>query len=164
MCTAVVGGLIHRAATSVSAASNQRSATPMANHRTKDRKERLRGGVLVCAVSVTFQNNSPRSPCGWIKEERNIRSVDYDTQAAFFCSLNRKADQPSPRGDSRPRLSGRAKLDMPLTFVPANTAPAPGKGSTSVGPQRPGTPLPCPSGATALRYFAPTHARFRLLW
>src|SRR5277367_3222612 len=63
MCTAVVGGSIHRAATSISTASDQRTATPMRNHRTKDRSEPLRRGVFgwvfggVSGVSVTLQNN-----------------------------------------------------------------------------------------------------------
>jgi hypothetical protein len=61
MCTVVDGGSIHRAARRISAASDQTSATPMASHRTKDRREPLRGGVLgggVSGFSVTFQNNS----------------------------------------------------------------------------------------------------------
>src|SRR5580700_9555168 len=67
MCTAVVGGSIHRAATRISTASDQRSATPMRNHRTKDRRELLRGGVGgvgggVARFSVTLQNNR----LGWI--------------------------------------------------------------------------------------------------
>ena len=59
MCTAVVGGLIHRAATRTSAARDQRSAAPMRNHRTRDRRELFRSGVLSCAsgFSVTYQNN-----------------------------------------------------------------------------------------------------------
>jgi hypothetical protein len=61
MCTAVVGGSIHRAATRVSAASDQRSATARRNHRTKERRELLRSGVLegVYGVVVTFQDNRP---------------------------------------------------------------------------------------------------------
>jgi hypothetical protein len=65
MCTAVDGGSIHRAARRISAASDHRSTTPMANHRTKDRRTKdrrkpLRSGVLGCVsgFSVTFQNNS----------------------------------------------------------------------------------------------------------
>src|SRR5690348_985103 len=59
MCTTVVGGSIHRAATRISTASNQRSATPRRNHRTKDRREPFRSGVLesVAGFSVTLQNN-----------------------------------------------------------------------------------------------------------
>src|SRR5579872_775797 len=61
MWTAVVGGLIHRAATRISTASDQRSATPRRNRRTKDRRKPFRRGILECMVglSVTFQNN----PC-----------------------------------------------------------------------------------------------------
>src|SRR5690242_12130723 len=64
MCTAVVGGLIHRAATSISAANDQRSAAPMRSHRTKDRKELFRSGASECAsgFSVTFQNNRLAEP------------------------------------------------------------------------------------------------------
>jgi hypothetical protein len=63
MCTAVVGGLIHRAATRISTARDQRSATPMRNHLRKDRRELFRGGAsrvvsgVVSGFSVTFQNN-----------------------------------------------------------------------------------------------------------
>src|SRR5437899_3841488 len=64
MCTAVVGGSIHRAATKISAASDQRSTTPMTSHRTKDRRKPVRRGVWVCVsgIAVTFQNNS----LGWV--------------------------------------------------------------------------------------------------
>src|SRR5258707_4612306 len=60
MCTAVVGGSIHRAATRISAASDQRSTTPMTSQRINHRRKLLRSGVLVCgsAIAVTFQNNS----------------------------------------------------------------------------------------------------------
>src|ERR1700676_1362046 len=60
MCTAVVGGSIHRAATRISAASDQRSTTPMTSHRIKDRRKPVRSGVLVCVfgIAVTFQNDS----------------------------------------------------------------------------------------------------------
>src|SRR6516162_7086991 len=59
MCTAVVGGSIQRAATSRSAANNQRRAIPMRIHVTKDRRESLRLGGFGWAseFSVTFQNN-----------------------------------------------------------------------------------------------------------
>ena len=63
MCTAVVGGSIHRAATSSSAASSQRDATPMPIHRAKDRRgdrsSPFRNAVLGCisGLSVTSQNN-----------------------------------------------------------------------------------------------------------
>src|ERR1039458_9080608 len=68
MCTAVVGGSIHRAARSISAASDQTSTTPMATHRAKnrtgDRRKRSRSDVLGCGsgLSVTFQNNG----LGWV--------------------------------------------------------------------------------------------------
>src|SRR6266404_5362842 len=64
MCTAVVGGSIHRAATRISAANDQRSTTPMTSHRIKDRRKPARSGVLVSVfgIAVTFQNNS----LGWI--------------------------------------------------------------------------------------------------
>src|ERR1700688_3098377 len=73
MCTDVVGGSIHRAATSISTASDQRSAPPMRIHRTKFRRELFRFAVFeaasgFCAVfgatsgfSVTLQNNRLRS-------------------------------------------------------------------------------------------------------
>jgi hypothetical protein len=38
-------------------------------------------------------------------------------QAALFAACVEKFEKSSSRGDSRPRLSGRAKLDMP-TFTP----------------------------------------------
>src|ERR1700746_3777178 len=59
MCTAVVGGSIHRAATRGSTASDQRSATPIRNHPSKRRREPFRPGalVLVSGFSVTLQNN-----------------------------------------------------------------------------------------------------------
>src|SRR5215469_14495263 len=58
-CTAVVGGSIHRAATKISTASDQRSATPMTNHLAKDRRTPFRSEFLVwmSGFSVTFQNN-----------------------------------------------------------------------------------------------------------
>src|ERR1700722_766204 len=64
MCTAVVGGSIHRAATRISAASDQRSTTPMTSHRIKDRRKSARRGVLVSlfGIAVTFQNNR----LGWV--------------------------------------------------------------------------------------------------
>src|ERR1035438_6705659 len=46
MCTAVVGGSIHRAATRISEASDQRSTTPMTSHRIKDRRKPVQSGVL----------------------------------------------------------------------------------------------------------------------
>jgi len=60
MCTAVVGGSIHRAATRMSAASDQSSTTPMTTHRMKERRNPVRSGILVCVsgVAVTVQNNS----------------------------------------------------------------------------------------------------------
>src|ERR1700726_885897 len=65
MCTAVVGGSIHRAATRISTASDQRSATPMRNHRTKDRRVPFRSGVFegISGFSITLQNNR----LGWIE-------------------------------------------------------------------------------------------------
>src|SRR5208337_4312752 len=60
MCTAVVGGSIHRVATRISAASDQRSTTPMTSHRIKDRRKSVRSGVLVSVfgIAITFQTNS----------------------------------------------------------------------------------------------------------
>src|ERR1700728_4178485 len=60
MCTAVDGGSIPRPATRSSVANDQTSATPMASHRTKDRRKPLRRGVLgvVSGFSITSQNNS----------------------------------------------------------------------------------------------------------
>src|ERR1700758_5170676 len=60
MCTAVVGGSIQRAATSISAASDQRSTMPTMRNRIRDRRNPVRSGVLGCAsgISVTFQNNA----------------------------------------------------------------------------------------------------------
>jgi hypothetical protein len=84
MCTAVVGGSIHLAATSINAAQDQRAATPMRNHRSKgrtpghrapdhwtaDRKVNFRfvlfdgvGGDILglrSGLSVTLQNNRLR--------------------------------------------------------------------------------------------------------
>ena len=61
MCTAVIGGLVHRAASRISTPSSQRSATPRRNHRTKDRRKPFRSAVLgrLPGFSVTFQNNRP---------------------------------------------------------------------------------------------------------
>src|ERR1700723_2799944 len=47
MCTAVVGGLIHRADSSVKAARDQISATPITTHRTRDRRKPFRGEILL---------------------------------------------------------------------------------------------------------------------
>src|SRR5580698_5215568 len=46
MCTAAVGGSIHRAARRVTAASDQASTTPMTSNCTKDRRKPLRSGTL----------------------------------------------------------------------------------------------------------------------
>src|ERR1700758_4467696 len=64
MCTAVVGGSIHRAAKRISAASDQRRTNPMTSHRIKERTEVLPSRFLMCVFSVvvTFRNNSP----GWV--------------------------------------------------------------------------------------------------
>src|SRR5450755_3291040 len=58
MCTAVVGGSIHRTARRISAASDQTSTTPITSHGTKDRRKLLRSEVLgrVSGFSVTSQN------------------------------------------------------------------------------------------------------------
>src|SRR5579862_3764780 len=60
MCTAVVGGSIHRAARRITAASDQRSTTPMTSHRIKDRTKGFPRRVLmrVFSVAVTFTNNN----------------------------------------------------------------------------------------------------------
>src|SRR5258708_24530147 len=68
MCTAVVGGSIHRAATSVSAATDQSPTNPMTTHRINVRRKRgLSGGLasgfgtvsgIVSGVGITVQNNS----------------------------------------------------------------------------------------------------------
>src|SRR6266446_4306104 len=81
MCTVVVGGSIHRAATRVSAASDQRTTTPMTSHRIKDRRKPVRNGVLVCVfgIAVKFQNNSP----GWLPL---MDILHARTQSAVFYS------------------------------------------------------------------------------
>src|SRR5215472_12118751 len=73
MCTAVVGGSIHRAATRITTASDQRSASPMRNRRSKNRTEPFLGGVLGCTsgFSLTFQNNR----LGWIVVWAGIDTV-----------------------------------------------------------------------------------------
>src|ERR1700751_3218213 len=60
MCTAVVGGSIHRAARRISAASDQRSTTPMTSHRIKDRTKGFPRRVLMGVFSVagTFTHNN----------------------------------------------------------------------------------------------------------
>src|SRR6202035_3269773 len=60
MCTAVVGGSIHRAARRISAASDQRSTTPMTSHRIRDRTKGFPSRGLMCVLSgaVTFPNDS----------------------------------------------------------------------------------------------------------
>src|ERR1700752_3740200 len=104
MCTAVVGGSIQRAATRISTAIDQRSATPMRKHRTKDRRE-LRSGVLGCVSEfpATFQNNRlgwidivpDKSSLGmWSNRLDRIfpqpRSYPHKTDSAF-CSSGRTA-------------------------------------------------------------------------
>ena len=83
MCTAVVGGSIHRAATRISAASDQTSTTPITSHRTKDRRKPLRNGVLGCVsrFSVTFQNTSLGSVVAYGRSFARIRS-------AALCSVH----------------------------------------------------------------------------
>jgi hypothetical protein len=63
MCTAVVGGFTHLAATSNNAASSQQLPTLIAIHSTTDRRETFRRAVLSCgfAFGVTSQNNG-RAP------------------------------------------------------------------------------------------------------
>src|SRR5271168_3957323 len=63
MCTAVVGGSIQRAATSISTANNQTSPTPMRKHRKMNRTETAGRGVAggASGFSVTPQNNRLRS-------------------------------------------------------------------------------------------------------
>src|ERR1039457_5024315 len=75
MCTAVVGGSIHRAATRISAASDQRSTTPMTRHRIKDRTKPVRSGVLVSVfgIAVTFQNDS----LGWVAALISYKSIIF---------------------------------------------------------------------------------------
>src|ERR1700686_3305411 len=60
MCTAVVGGSIHRAAKRIRAASDQRITTTTTSHRIKDRRKPVRSEVLGSAfgIAVTIQNNS----------------------------------------------------------------------------------------------------------
>src|SRR5580692_10872978 len=57
MCTAVVGGSIHRADSSVRVARDQISTTPMTIHRTKDRRKPLRREILLgmYGVAVTIR-------------------------------------------------------------------------------------------------------------
>src|SRR5208282_4299235 len=92
MCTTVVGGSIHRAATRINTASDQRSATPTRNHRTKDRRAPVRRGVLGCVsgFSVTLQNNRlgwidivpgkfvPAQPITWVPGSTRTISVYQD--------------------------------------------------------------------------------------
>jgi len=89
MCTAVVGGSIHRTATSISTASDQRSATPMRNHLMKDRRKLLRGGVsgmtsgasgVVSGFSVTLQN----SRLGWIDIASDTSVIRYVRTCTTF--------------------------------------------------------------------------------
>jgi hypothetical protein len=57
MCTAVVGGSIHRAATRINAAGDQRSTSPMTSHPIYDRRKRIPSVAFVCGfgVAVTVQ-------------------------------------------------------------------------------------------------------------
>src|SRR5262249_25015575 len=59
MCTAVVGGSIHLAATRISTAKNQRNANPMTTRRITDLRETFqsRGFEFVRRFATTFQNN-----------------------------------------------------------------------------------------------------------
>src|SRR5258706_7052082 len=69
MWTAVVGGSIHRAATKISEASDERSSAWMRSHRMKDlikdwgTRDRSGGLVGGFGVAVTFQNNPRKIQC-----------------------------------------------------------------------------------------------------
>src|SRR5215469_8190145 len=60
MCTAVVGGLIHRTTTRSRTATDQTSSAPTISDRTKDRRKQFRSWVLVRAAgcAITFQNRT----------------------------------------------------------------------------------------------------------
>src|SRR5580765_8630468 len=61
MCTAVVGGSIHRAASRINAASSQASTAAMTSHRKQERRSPVRSEVLICefGIVIRFGNNSP---------------------------------------------------------------------------------------------------------
>ena len=77
-----MGGSIHRAATRVSAASDQRATTARPNHRTNERKKLLRSGVLggMGGVVVTFQDNRLDRVAAWVLILRARR------RSTAFCS------------------------------------------------------------------------------
>src|SRR5271168_39799 len=75
MCTAVVGGSIQRAARSVSAASDQRAATLMRNHRIKDGRKRLRGGVFESVSGIAVPS------LAWKATGRLARACPKTTKA-----------------------------------------------------------------------------------
>src|ERR1700722_6769310 len=83
MCTAVVGGLTHRAATRISAANDQRSATPMTSHRIKDRRKAVRSRALVSVfgIAVTSQNNS----LGWVGADTDEMGLSNSTRWRSCC-------------------------------------------------------------------------------
>lgn len=94
MCTAVVGGSIHRAATRSSAANDQRSTTPRRNHRAKDRRVCFRCGGFggMSGISVTLQNNR----LGWIEIAGDGSRPDIiEDRTDFTCTgtvLTRRLD------------------------------------------------------------------------
>ena len=61
MCTAVVGGSIHRAATRVIAASTQSSTTPQTSHRIEDRRMPFPSElpIFFFGIAGTIQNSRP---------------------------------------------------------------------------------------------------------
>src|SRR6202021_3117479 len=115
MGTAVVDGSIQRAATSISAASDQSSTTPMISQRINDRRNPVRTGVCVIVfvaagvapvgaalagfvmsvsgMAVTSQNNIPR----WVAaagrssagEDRMLRRARTVVEASKVPARNR---------------------------------------------------------------------------
>src|SRR5579871_729532 len=78
MCTAVVGGSIHRAATSISAKNNQKDTRLMAIHRISERRESFRRGVLRAVSAGTDQDNR----CGVLRS-LSTRATRARTLGAF---------------------------------------------------------------------------------
>src|ERR1700730_8493047 len=100
MCTAVVGGSIHRAAARISAANNQRSATPMTSHRRKSRKKPFRGAVVISVfgIAVTWYSRDMDKRAGesssgsWLSDQLKPRPRCETIPAGYQNSHNSRID------------------------------------------------------------------------
>jgi hypothetical protein len=103
MCTAVVGGSIHRAATRVSAASDQRSTTPTRNHRMNNRRENFRCGAWDSESSAGLPSTCAgrSSACsfegvsGFSVTPQNNRLPCFDIAPDYSCGLDGWTQHPA---------------------------------------------------------------------